>query len=294
MILRTRTLGFTTKSTSNDDGILQKNAMEFKYGQQLPRLQYTPDEIKTWGLIWDRLVHLYPTHACKEFNYIFPLLVENCGYSRDHIPQLQDISDFLESRTGFTLRPVCGLLSPRDFLAGLAFRVFHSTQYIRHHSKPLYTPEPDVVHEVLGHCPMFADPDFADFSQQIGLASLGASDEEIKRLASCYWFTVEFGMVKEGGAHKAYGAGILSSFGELEYSVSDKPKYLPFDPYVAAITPYPITKFQPLYFVSRSFKDMTKDLQEYAAQIDRPFVVHYNPHQKTIVQMTRNRDVSAL
>ena len=103
---------------------------------------------------------------------------------------------------------------------------------------------------------MFAHQDFADFSQEIGLASLGATEIELKRLAAIYWFTIEFGMcLDKNGAKKAYGAGIMSSFGELEYCVTDKPEFLPLDPYLIAqdYVNFPISEMQPTYFVAESF-----------------------------------------
>ena len=125
------------------------------------------------GAVYDKLQSLFPVHACKEYLDILPQLEKHCGCRADNIPQVRDISEFLEETTGWRMRPVAGLLSARNFLNGLAFKTFFSTQYIRHHSMPLYTPEPDICHELMGHAPMFGDPKFAEFSHQIGLASLG-------------------------------------------------------------------------------------------------------------------------
>lgn len=129
---------------------LAQLADRHKYGEEVPYINYTSDEVKTWGIVYAKLKSLQEQYACPEYLKILPILEKECGYSTNNIPQVRDISKFLQSKTGFQIRPVSGLLSSRDFLSGLAFRVFFSTQYIRHSSKPLYTPEPDICHELIG------------------------------------------------------------------------------------------------------------------------------------------------
>ncbi|MEK7146057.1 MAG: phenylalanine 4-monooxygenase, partial [Patescibacteria group bacterium] len=134
---------------------------------------------------------------------------------------LADLDRELKKLYGFGVSPVEGLVESRIFLGMLEKKFMLCTQYIRHASRPDYTPEPDIVHEVMGHVPMFTDKDFVDFSQMIGAASLKANEEELIQIERLYWFTVEFGLIQEAGQLKAYGAGLLSSFGEIQHCFTD-------------------------------------------------------------------------
>ncbi|XP_065319215.1 tyrosine 3-monooxygenase-like isoform X2 [Gordionus sp. m RMFG-2023] len=287
--------GFADKEYRNRRGSIVKMAFDYKFTDgPIPRVNYTPGEIKTWSLIYKKCKDLHMHHACEEYNRVFELL-ENEGIFRPTVvPQLEDLSNFLKKKSGFQLRPAAGLLTARDFLASLAFRVFQATQYMRHTSAPWHTPEPDVIHEILGHIPMLADPEFAQLSQEIGLASLGASDEEIVKLATLYWFSVEFGLCKENGQIKAYGAGLMSSFGELEHSLSNKPKLLPFEPEKTAIQPYQDETYQDVYFVTESFKDAKDQLLKYTTKLQRPFEIAYNPFTQCIINLNSVRNIKLL
>ncbi|KAF2902609.1 hypothetical protein ILUMI_03587 [Ignelater luminosus] len=269
-------------------------AKNYKHGQPIPKVQYTPEEIKTWGTVFRELHKLYVKHACKEYLENWPQLVKYCGYREDNVPQLQDVNVFLKRKTGFQLRPVAGYLSPRDFLSGLAFRVFHCTQYIRHASDPFYTPEPDCCHELLGHMPLLANPSFAQFSQELGLASLGASDDDVDKLATLYFFTVEFGLCKQDGEMKVYGAGLLSSVAELRHAIESKDKVKRFDPDLTWKQECIITAFQIAYWYTDSFEEAKEKMRKFAEQIQRPFGIRYNPYTQSVEVLSNAQKITDL
>ena len=152
------------------------------------------------------------------------------------------------------------LINSRDFLAALSNGVFLATQYIRHHSTPLYTPEPDVCHELAGHAAQLASPLFAELNREVGRAALRTdTDEQLQRLANIYWFTIEFGVLREEGQVKAYGAGLLSSFGELE-AMSDARIEEMANWELMETQLYDVTQYQPVLFCAPSFEAMVEQL----------------------------------
>ncbi|XP_052691881.1 tryptophan 5-hydroxylase 1-like isoform X1 [Crassostrea angulata] len=250
-----------------------KLSCDYKHDHKIPRVYYTKEERNTWGTVYNKLVELYPDHACATFNRNFQLLQTECNYRATDIPQLEVVSKFLQNRTGFRLRPAPGLISPRDFLAALALRTFYTTQYIRHKSKPEFTPEPDICHELLGHVPLFADEDFAQFAQEIGLASLGAPFKHIRKLSRLYWYTVEVGLLKEDGKKKVYGAALLSSAHELDLCLRDSAKIEIFDPEETCKKKPILSETQNTYFETESFDILNEKMRKFAETNSRPFDV---------------------
>eukprot|EP00958_Prasinococcus_capsulatus_P003787 scaffold346_cov387-Prasinococcus_capsulatus_cf.AAC.30 len=250
-------------------------ARQHEAGGAIADVDYSPEETAVWTQTYCKLRPLLEKHACREYLH----LLDQCNFVEDQVPQLQDMADIMHQATGWTIRPTAGLLSPRSFLNGLAFKTFHSTQYIRHPSQPGYTPEPDVVHELLGHVPMLTNQHFADMMQCIGIASIGASEAELWHLTKVYWYTVEFGAVKEGGDVKGFGAGVLSSIGELEWfgrhGTPDGPRIEDLDPFGKLPKIDHKGGVQPVYFALDSFADGLELLRSYSDAVTLDHGVGY-------------------
>jgi phenylalanine-4-hydroxylase len=222
-------------------------------------VDYTPHEQQVWRYVAEELEEIHARRA-SEF---YLEAKRNLGFSNERIPQLTEMNRRLGELTGFRLAPIEGLVETRGFLSWLSYRTMLCTQYIRHHSRPEYTPEPDIVHEAIGHIPMFTNPEFADFSQFIGHGARVASDQQIDELGRLYWFTVEFGLIEEKGELKAYGAGLLSSFGELEHAFSDKVERREFDLETVINHDFTYSDMQPVLYVVPSYRFLKEVTRKY-------------------------------
>lgn len=234
---------------------IARQALAYKHPQAVQRVEYIDQEHSLWREICATLTPIHQMHAWSGY-------LKACDHARlwsSHIPQLQDINDRLIPRTRFHLSPVEGLVGSRQFLSCLAEGRMLCTQYIRHHSVPHYTPEPDIVHELIGHVVPFFTEDYCDLNREFGRAALKATDEQITKIERLYWYTIEFGLVMEMGQVKAFGAGLLSSAGEMTAAMEKIPRE-EFNPWVIIETPFDTSRMQPKLFCADSYDEMRRSI----------------------------------
>jgi phenylalanine-4-hydroxylase len=247
----------------NDEGYrarrnaIAKIAYEYR-GGPVPHAPYSPEEHRVWAEAWSHLRPLHEAHACRECVELSAQL----ALPHDRIPQIEELNPRLTAATGFRMHPVAGLVTGQVFLGNLGRRIFLSTQYVRHAATPLYTPEPDVIHELVGHAATLMNPELAELNRRIGLAAEGADDQLSRELERLYWYTLEFGAAEQDGQVKAYGAGLLSSYGEIQRFAKEA-KLEAFDAEKMAHTPYDPTDYQPVIFVADSFHHALEGVTEW-------------------------------
>ncbi|MBK5257225.1 MAG: phenylalanine 4-monooxygenase, partial [Vicinamibacteria bacterium] len=223
--------------------------------------QYTESEVVVWRAIMDHLAGLHQSHAAATYLEGFRRL----GMSTKMPPAPASLAQNLSRETGFGLVLTDGLLDAREFLAHLGKRRQPCTVYLRHGSRPDYTPEPDLVHEAVGHAPMLTDPDAARLNEVIGRAATSASPRQLEALLRLYWFTLEFGLVEEQKGLRAYGAGLLSSFGELPHAFSDAVDRRPFRLAEVIEQTYAHDRMQDVLFVAPRLGLVLSEVQRWLA-----------------------------
>ena len=232
-------------------GEIAAAALAWRSGEPAPRIDYRADEQQVWRTVCRELAPLHEHLAVGEFRAALAQL----DLPTDRVPGLDEVSARLVTTSGWRYVPAAGLVDLRTFYAALGDRVFHSTQYVRHPALPLYTPEPDIVHEVIGHGHLLASPTFGELHRRAGAAAMRLHERESLRfLSRVYWFSLEFGVVVEDGELRAYGAGILSSFGELgEFRGM---QLRPLSLVEMGTADYDITHYQPVLYRAESVAEI--------------------------------------
>jgi phenylalanine-4-hydroxylase len=238
-------------------------ALRWTPGEPVPRVEYTDAENEIWRTVCAELAPKHERLAIRGFLEG----KEALGLPTDHVPQLDEVSARLEPLSGFRLNPAAGLVPLDQFYGSLADGIFHSTQYLRHGSQPLYTPEPDIIHEVVGHGNLLANPAIAEVKRRAGEAARRCETPEgLQFVADVFWFTIEFGVMYEDGELRCYGAGLLSSYGEIEEFRSATIR--PLDFHDLGTLAYDISHYQPTLFACDGMNELTERVGGFFAEFD--------------------------
>jgi phenylalanine-4-hydroxylase len=227
--------------------------------------KYTPDDHRVWGEIFAKRMEQLAEFGSE----VFLSGSRAINLRPDCVPPLMDVNSRLKALTGWSSHGVPGYIPAKAFFAFLAQRQFPTTVTVRPRSMMNYLPEPDIIHDVFGHVPLHADPVFADFLQTYGKAALHTNDpNHTERLARLFWFTVEFGLIREGGKIKLYGSGLISSEGEGHHALeSPRVDRRPFDMETVCDTSFEIDHYQPILYVLDSFEQLRDAMMMYAERI---------------------------
>ena len=223
--------------------------------------KYTAEDFKVWKLLYERLMPHLPGAAVPEYLEG----VRRVGFSADRIPSFEDTNKALQSSTGWRLEVVPGLIPDKDFFELLADRRFPASTWLRKLSELDYLEEPDMFHDVFGHVPLLTNADLVSFLQALSKIALNyiGDAHAIESLSRIYWFTVEFGLIRRDGELRIYGAGILSSRGETQYSLHDtKPTRHPFQVDQILDTPFRKDEYQKEYFIIDDFAELADCIPE--------------------------------
>ncbi len=225
---------------------------------------YTPEDHAVWALLYARRMATLRETGSRVFLHG----AEAIGLEPDRVPDLVDVNRRLSVRTGWSAVPVSGFLPARSFFGSLAERRFPTTVGVRPRAQLDYLPEPDIFHDVFGHVPLHADPTFARFLQRFGrLAASTASEEHVALMARLFWFTVEFGLVREDGVVKVYGSGLISSAGDAANALGAACDRRPFSLDAVFAQPFEIDRFQDVLFVVEGFEQLFEAVDEAARRL---------------------------
>jgi len=233
-------------------------------GSEIETPDYSDEDHENWRILFRRQMELLPGRAGQAFLNGVRLL----GMTDQGIPALSELSARMESASGWKIARIPGLLHEKDFFELISKRIFPSTDYIRKKNELDYTPAPDCFHDMFGHMPMLTEPDLADFYQLFGQAALGAEGALRTRLETLHWFTIEFGMIRQKEGLRIFGAGVLSSKGEVAHALSDDVEILPFSADLVVEQSYDVWHLQPILFALESFNQLVSEFRSWAEKHD--------------------------